>query len=243
MRFATRRSKAFFATIALLAIFHSPPGVAETLTLGSAEFPPEFVLSTDGKVSGEAAALLEKIVHKAGYSTNFKLFPTNRLLALVRDGQVDVSVATKAWEPENVGLFSRIAFGTIDICLFWRDDAARVGTIEAIDGKDVIVPLGQSTMLAILKKKAPKAVVMDATDHVSGVLMLQHGRADYLLDWEVPALANMAAHGIAVPPHLRVLGLSSYVIVSKSNPQAAEIMAKIDAAMESMRTAGDVPLR
>ena len=202
---------------------------SEILRVAVAEFPPGFVSEPDGTAGGTAVPLVESILREAGYQTDLRILPIGRVRALLDEGEVDVTIATHYLDPD-ISLFSKTPFGNIWISLFSREDAPVVTSLAELDGKDVIVPIGQLTPLSALQHAASNAHVLEARTHENALHMLRSGRADYLLDWRDPIVTLLAQR----KEHFRQVDLPpehSYFAVSRHRKDAEELLLRLDAAM------------
>jgi len=191
---------------------------------------------------GPAVDVLLRILDEAGYRADVRAYPSVRVRALVESGDLDISIATRVWDKDNIVLFPDTPFGEQKIGLFWRGTAHDVGSLAQLDGKTVIVPLGQFTPAALLKKKAPLAIMRESRDFEGAIAMLQNGRADYLLDWENPVRSQLDHLGLTLR-HLSLPPVYTYVVVGRRVPDAEGIIRRIDAVMKKLTAEGKLPQR
>lgn len=214
----------------------------ETLRVGVTGFPPGIISDEEGHAAGPAAEMLLKILSEAGYRADIRVYPSVRVRALVASGELDMSIATKIWDADGIALFSKQPFGEQKIGLFWRDPLSDVASLAQVNGKSVIVPLGQFTPAALLKEAAPRAAILEARDFEGAIAMLKNGRANYLLDWVNPVQSHLALLGLTLR-RLDLPPVYTYVVMGRRTESGGAMMERIDAVMTRLTVEGALPLR
>jgi len=232
----------FLLAAILLGQAPSFAAAPQTLRVGVTEFPPGVVAAADGHAEGPAADMIRRIFENAGYRADVRVYPSVRVRSLVTSGDLDASIASRFWDTDGIALYSEQPFGEPKIGLFWTDPKNDVTSLAQLDGKVVIVPLGQFTPAALLRLKAPHAVIEQSRDFAGAIAMLTNGRADYLLDWEGPVQSELDRLGLKVR-QLKLPPEYTYVVVSRRVPDAVAIVHRIDAAMRRLVAEGKLPLR
>jgi polar amino acid transport system substrate-binding protein len=229
-----------------LALCLSPAARAddddESLSVAVAEFPPGFVSEPDGKVSGLAVPIVTSILREAGYDTDLHIYPVGRVHALIEEGSVDVSIGTRYFDPDGAMLFTETPFSTIWIALFSREDSPPVDSLAKLNGKNVIVPFGQSTPLAMVRQAAPNAHILQPRTHENALHMLRSGRADYLLDWRDPIVTLITQR----KEHFRRFDMPAqhtYFVVSRRRKDAETVVKRLDEAMKRIAGADGTQAR
>jgi ABC-type amino acid transport substrate-binding protein len=186
--------------------------------------------------------MIRLIFGDAGYLADIRIYPSARVRALVSSGDLDASIAARFWDIDGIVLFSEEPFGEPKIALFWGDGASDVTSLAQLDGKVVIVPLGQFTPVALLRQKAPHAILEQPRDFAAAIAMLTKGRADYLLDWQNPVQSELDRLGLRLK-HLDLPPEYTYVVISRRVPDATTVIHRIDAEMRRLAAEGKLPMR
>jgi ABC-type amino acid transport substrate-binding protein len=225
-----------WAAVSLLLFSLSHFAVAadsETLRIAVAEFPPGFVSLPDGKAGGAAVPIVEAIFREAGYGTDLHIYPIGRVHALIEDGSVDVSVATRFFDTDGSMIFTDTPFGSIQISLFFREGVPGVASLAELDGKAVIIPIGQSTPLAMLQQAAPNAQILQPRTHENALHMLRSSRANYLLDWRDPIITLLTERKERLR-HLDLPPEHSYFVIPRHRKDAEDLVRRLDLAMKKL---------
>lgn len=228
--------------MAVLFLAGSLVQAADRLRVGVTGFPPGIVSDEDGHASGPAADMLLKILGEAGYQADIRVYPSVRVRAMVESGDLDMSIATKVWDKDGIAFYVKHPFGEQKIALYWRDVARDVHSLAELDGRTVIVPLGQFTPAAMLRNKAPLAHLRESRDFEGAVTMLQNGRADYLLDWKNPVESQLDRLGLSLR-HLDLPPVQTYVVIGRQVRGAQTIIGRVDAVMARYNADKTLPLR
>jgi polar amino acid transport system substrate-binding protein len=161
--------------------------------------------------------------------------PPARLVKMIADGEVDVTLSTISFPDfADKTLFSKRPALHIILEAYTLAPFPKLASLRDLNGRSVILQQGYGYGGLISYLKAPEngiTIAGTVPNAEVALRMLQAGRADYMLNYR-PTIE-------ALKQRLNVQGLQSnllsnlplHVVVSKSVPQAEQLMARFDAAI------------
>ncbi len=208
----------------------------EPLNVGYYELPP-YLEIIDGKLTGVLFDIWDDIASKVGVRYVPVNLPPARLVKSLAEGDVDVSMIPINF-PELAGhvLVSKEPAEHIVLEAYNFGPAPLITSIRDLVGKSVIVQQGFGYGGLITYLRAPEnriTIVASAPHAESGIRMLQAGRADVLLHYR-PAIKQLRRTMNLVGLQSTVLSaVPIHVVLSKSVPNSAALMARFDAAINA----------
>lgn len=214
-----------------------------TLVVGYYDFPPSIYTDAQGRPQGPVLELTTRIARHAGFHVRFRLLPSARLYAALKDGSIDLWVGASG-KPELAAhtLESRVTLSRISLNLYFRPDTPPPQLPGDLARRDLIIIGGYSYWPAIneiLTDPALGVRLRPTANHVSALEMLRHRRADYLLGYQIPV--NQARHllGIEELPFVPMRQVSIKFIVSRYASDSQAILAALERAYGEMAAAGE----
>lgn len=206
----------------------------EALNVGYYEIPP-YLQMADGKLTGLLFDTWNDLTARVGVAYVPVSLPPARLVRSLADGDIDVSL-TPITFPEFIGrtLFSKLpaAHIILEAYNFWP--APKLETLRDLNGRSVILQQGFGYGGLINYVRAPEnriTVAGSVPNPEVGMRMLEAGRADFLLHYRPSIQALSGAfdfHGLQA---MVLSDVPIHVVLSKSVPNSATLMARFDAAI------------
>jgi polar amino acid transport system substrate-binding protein len=171
---------------------HSGPSLALTrsLTVSIAEFWPYTYSDEDGKVEGDAVALLRATLGRLNMPYQIDFRPPARIYHQLKVGEVDVwigvldipSLKQHVWAVALPEEFN------IELFLWHRPETVEARDLSGLKGQSLAVINGYTYKGFIDELAAPhnRIRLYSSSGHESALRMLISGRADYLLDYRRP---------------------------------------------------------
>lgn len=217
---------------------------AETVALTTGQDDPPFT-DRDRSDGGIATHLVLEVLHAAGLQTRLDWLPWRRGYSLTRSGAYQASFPyLKTSERERDFLYSDIIF--TDSTYVWTRSGETIapGDPRRFAGKTICVPQSFHSplldMLAGMITRGEVAVIRPDTPEKC-VQMLAAGRVDALSGEEdeitVP-IRNLGLTGKISHDPAPLARLDFYVIFSKKNPGAADLLDRFNTALRRMKDDG-----
>ncbi|HLA36533.1 MAG TPA: transporter substrate-binding domain-containing protein [Rhodocyclaceae bacterium] len=229
MKFSyTLRSLALIAALSTLAT----PASAAPLEVGMLNFPPYYLLENESKpVGGYWFDFLKVLMARAGVDYAFKGYPPKRLYQNVAEGTTSIWMGVKD-VPDYAGkvLVSPKQISEINMELYAMGASAAIPkSIDELKGKSLITIRGYSYggMVTALNDPKNGIKIEVANTHEAAFQMLQAGRGEYLLDYIEPASETLAKLSFPPVSKYSIKVLPIYIMVSKSLPNAQDLMDKL----------------
>ncbi|WP_431978008.1 substrate-binding periplasmic protein [Pseudomonas oligotrophica] len=212
------------------------------LTVGYYDFPPVMYRDEHGVTRGEMADLTRQVLRQAGYQPRFRQLPSARLYAALVDGTVDVWLgAPGKIELRSHTLESRHNVGHTQLNLYHRADTPPPRIPDSLAGQGLIILNGYSywpRINRLLQDPALDIRLLRTASHHSALAMLLHRRADYLLDYQLPAEQVRREQGLAALPHVVLQRVPVHFIVSRHIADSEAVLDNLDRAFVELRAAG-----
>jgi len=193
-------------------------------------------LRDNGEPDNPLLPVASALFSKAAIPWRAKSYPASRMFNYLQDGTVQFSMLVKAPSLQACCLFSRKPVVTAEIRAYRRVGTAPAKTREDLIGKQVITIRGYSYggLAPYLGDPLNRITVHETQAHASAFKMLANARADYLLDYAGPAGEVLAAEPIGGIAYDVLSRQDVYLILSKSYPNAAQVMQRLEAIMATL---------
>lgn len=234
-----------FVLLLGLAAVSQAQAAGRTLTVGYYDFPPVMYGDSHGVTRGEMAELTRLVLRRAGYRPRFRRLPSARLYTALKSGSVDIWLGAPG-KPELRAHTRESAhsLGRVDLNLYHRADTPTPRIPKSLVGQGVIVINGYSywpSVNQLLQDPALDIRLLRTATHESALAMLRYRRADYLLDYQLPAEQARRDQGLEPLPHLVLQQVPIHFIVSRHVADSAAVLADLDRAFLALRAAGRLP--
>lgn len=233
----------FAAALAGPCFAASGPESPRTLTVGYYDFPPAIYTDAQSRPQGPVVGLTRKVLERAGFHARFRGLPSARLYAALKDGTVDVWPGAPG-KPELLTdtLEGRETLAQISLNLYHRPDTPPPDVPQSLAGRGVIVIGGYNYWPAVnqmLHDPQLDIRLHRASNHASALEMLQHRRADYLLDYQIPVNQLLQRLGLPALPYETIHQMPIRFIVSRHADNSRNIINALDRAYAEMAAAGE----
>lgn len=204
----------------------------ETLVFGSPVLPSLLSIGMDGRAGGPIGGILESIFTTAKIPVQFRELPSKRIEL---DQEVALTGGAKSESREKDWLFSQRPFVEVKICLYWQDlkgiHGQPVASVRDLNGRSVITVLGTDPARDFVQAQAPGTQFIEARTPEAALMMLQNRRAEFLLGADITMDAVLAASNGAKLESMPLKVMPIYLMVRRSRPDAADLLARIDGGM------------
>jgi polar amino acid transport system substrate-binding protein len=161
---------------------------------------------------------------------------------------------------EGKVLFSAFPVAGLDLRVYFRKVTPAVQNIEQLKGARVIVidrgasherknglkgarvivimGYGYGGLIKYLENPANKIAVDPSHTHTLAFRKLKAGRADYLLDYQLPASIAIEEAGVKDVRSHSISKVDIFFIVSRKTPGADELMKPMETAYQSLKADG-----
>jgi len=194
------------------------------LRMGIHNFPPDFVVSTDGKsCAGEGYLLAKKIFTQAGFDLTAICTTPARMYVLLEQGEVDFSINVKTTAAiSKAHQFIEPAYMAMQLMLYSHplsSTAPQDKTVAAIRAFDY---LGQRQQLIQQGYQ-----LVDMPDSISAVQLFLHQRTQHLISYQGPFVAFSSTQATNVMSGLKqkkLAEIDAYFVVSAASAHRQQII-------------------
>ena len=203
----------------------------EPVKMAYFDFPP-YIYAKGGKISGSIASLAHEMMVEAGLQYEFVSMPAARIYKDLAFGRVHFWIGTPgAAEMVGTTLVGTSVVGTSRLNIYGLGNGAPPGFEDLRD--TAIITLngyaygGRGAELAA----RPGIQILASHNHASAFLMLQAGRAPYLLDYHTPSKQTMLELGMSGISVTNVYERPNHLIVSKNSPHPELLLELLEAGV------------
>jgi polar amino acid transport system substrate-binding protein len=204
-------------------------------------YPDQSVWTTavdeGGEIRNPLLRLAASLFASAGIPWNGKSYPAARMFEYLQDGTADFSILVNTPALRKCCVISKNPVASTELRIYRMAGTPPVERQEDLIGKDIITILGYGYggLQGFIADKGNRIYNNVAMTHESAFIMLERGRADYLLEYVGPATEILSIHPI---PALRadVFGrLYVHMVLSKAYPDAENVMVRLEAIAEKLK--------
>lgn len=205
-------------------------------------YPDQSVWTAERDAQGNPAnpllRLAKVLFAEAAVPWRGAAYPASRMFNQLRTGGSQFSMLVQAPALKECCLISQAPVAHTEVRAYWTGATAPVHRKEDLAGKTVIVIHGYSYGELAGFLNDPRQGVQRTTvdSHRAAFTMLEHGRADYLLDYAGPANEMLAAHPVAGIQAQTLADVNVYLVLSRSYPDADAVMARLEAIAARLDT-------
>ena len=224
-----------------ISLADSATQVRPALAVGFSEFPPAIYSDAQGTAQGPLAEATRQLLHQAGYQPSFRSLPTARLYAALKDGTITLW-AGAGGKPGLAAhtLETRHALAEIRLNIYHRPDTPAPRLPDGLAGQGVIMVGGYDyweRINQILENPQYSIRLLHTASHLSGLRMLEHRRADYLLGYQIPTEHARQQLGIEPLPSITLERVPIHFIISRYAPDSEALRDALDRAHEQLLVA------
>ena len=202
------------------------PQKLEPVMMGYLHFPPHSY-TKDGRGTGIQLELAHKIFARMGQDYKMVEMPAARLYRALASGFVHIWMgANGVPELAKETIASKIVTGNIRLKLYSMREKMPL-SFEALKGQKLIIITGFTYNNKIKRIRSAKMnlTLLETTAHKTAFLMLNAGRANYLLDYESPSKIATDKMDIKGLSSEMIEDVPLYHIVSKKAPQPEVLLS------------------
>lgn len=222
-----------FLQVAAAAAADPPPSIEYA-------YPDQSVWTTKLDARGLPANPLlrvaEALFDRAGLSWRAHPYPAARMFESLRNGTANFSMLVKSPALDQCCLVGRKPVARTELRVYHAPATPPAHGRDALRGKNVIVIRGYSYGGLLAQLSAPDSGVTlhSAVSHQAAFTMLEHGRADYLLDYAGPAGEILSSRPGIDLRHEILDRLEVYLVLWRGYPDAEATMARLEAIADQM---------
>lgn len=215
------------------------PAVVDAKELEYA-FPDQSVwttrLNSQGQPDNPLLRLAGVLFAKAGIPWHGKAYPASRMFEYLRNGTAEFSMLVNAPALQECCLFGRQPMASAEIRVYRIGNKPAVHRREDLAGKRIITIRGYSYggLLSYIDDARNDVDNEVALKHDAAFAMLAAGRADYVLDYAGPAAEVLAEHPISGLQSDFLSRQEIYLVLSRGYPDAAGVMARLEAIADTL---------
>lgn len=179
------------------------------------------------------------ITKKAGLKLAFKHTPVKRMFRNLETGDANFSIMVKTKKLNECCITSKDPVHTIQLGVFRHSNAEKIETIEQLVGQKLIVIHGYSYSHyeTFLKESKDQIKTIKASSHRAAFELLNAGRADYMLNYNVPAVRKALPQKNNSVSFDLLHETNLYLVLNKIFPNHQETMQRLE------KVAREVPIK
>mgnify|MGYP000229213645 CR=1 FL=1 len=215
----------------VLVFSHAVKG--EPFEVAVTHFPPQFVVGTDGKISGPLVDVLAQTLDEIGVPYYFESYPPKRLLRNLIDGESQIALGIKTATSDGL---THAAYGTrpvhrVELRILSLSTTKIPVEFFGLIGETVGLIRGYeygSRRALLTKSKA--TTIVDINSHRAALEMLMKGRIRFLLDYKQPIESIITPAQLTAIDHLTIQEIDMFFIVSKTVKDANGLLQSMEKA-------------
>ena len=204
---------------------------AQEIKAGMLIFPLYCVDNGDQPQTGIYLDVMKKTLQHAGVRYQLKIYPAKRLYTNLGNGETDLYLGIKgAPEYEGKVLYSKTSISKIQMRIYAVGDTPLPLTKEDLRGHKISTIRGYSYGGLVSYFSDPKNNIDTAltAEHLASFQMLKNNRVDYVVNYKHPSEAVLENLYIPNLKYTNFYSVDVFFIVSKTTPNAAEIIQKLE---------------
>jgi polar amino acid transport system substrate-binding protein len=211
---------------------------------GFIEMRPFGYLSEEGGAEGHLVDIANVVLAAMSQPVAYRHLPAPRLYQQLRTGETAFALG-----PRDLSFIRDHAFQSkepltvMKLSVYRRPGTAPIKKLEDFLDKHVVLLQGYSygNLGPFFQDRSDNMELEYARTHLSGLKMIQYRRADYLVDYALPAqtvIANENLSGLVSDP-LSAVGI--HLFVSRKYPEAKAFIAAWDERFAQLRLSNKLP--
>jgi len=193
-------------------------------------------LNERGEPDNPLLNLANALFTRANIPWHGKNYPAARLFKYLQDGSTPFSMLVKVPALQECCLWSKKPVATAEVRAYRLGNTAPARTLEELSGKSVITIRSYSYggLRSFINDEKNRIRNSESPSHAAAFRMLASGRADYLIDYAGPAAEVLASENIPGIQSDQLLRQDVYLVLSKSYPDAARLMRRLENIADSL---------
>ncbi len=213
------------------------PAHDDAIKLAYIESPPYYFTNKEGKPEGIVIDITDKVMQRAGYKWSASSFSVHRIVNLLSSGQADLWVGLSTLSQfKDITLIGNSEIGKVTLNAYYIGDKPPVTKKEDLCGKSVIIMKEYSYggWVNFIKDPVNKIRYIELYIRDPAFDILKSRRADYLLDYEIPAKRKLEKINIPNLNHNIISTFALKFVVSKKTPNAQEVLNQLEKAYDDL---------
>ncbi|UCJ18051.1 transporter substrate-binding domain-containing protein [Pseudomonas sp. MM211] len=235
-----RNSTSIRFCLALLVAASSSVRSQETLRIGAEDDWYPYTAYRDGKIQGMSVDIVEAAFGASDIPIELVPYPYSRCMQMAHDGQLAACFNTSPDERiDSDFLIPQEPLFSDDILLWGQRGVAPDEKLEHLDGRKVAVTIGYEYGPRLDNDQ--QVIRVPVRRDLSGFLMLQHGRVDFVAAYRGTAQALFIEHPELQGQFAVVATLHRpelYLSFSRHQPNAAELVKRFEQGMRTIHDNG-----
>jgi ABC-type amino acid transport substrate-binding protein len=188
-------------------------------------------LDAQGLPANPLLRVAKRLFAEADIPWHGAAYPASRMFNQLRTGASQFSMLVPAPSLKECCLTSHAPVAHTEVRVYWTGATPPIRRKEDLAGKAVIVIHGYSYgELAPFLNDPANAIQRSTVDtHRAAFTMLEHGRADYLMDYAGPAGEMLAAKPMPGIQSATLADVNVYLVLNRNYPDAASVMQRLEA--------------
>lgn len=211
------------------------------LRVGVLHIPPLAEVRSPTNTSGPLIHYMHRLLQSAGVAYRMEGFPARRLYRNLAAGESQFWVGIKnVPEYEGKVLYSKQPVYSLHLRLYRLPGTPEIRQLSVLQTQRLIVIRGYSYggLLEPLKQRPMGLQWKDANTNYKALEMLQLRRGDYLLSYAEP-IEQLLRQRPQRLEHEALQELPMYLVLSRTTPQAEELMSRLNQVATSMFLSGE----
>lgn len=227
----------------LLGLFMLPV-VGEPYVAGGAQSKPYAYEDKDGHLEGFSVDIARRVMKLANLDVTFVIYPVNRLQAMLRKGEIDINFADALiWnssEEQRRYVFSKPYSTVKEHLYFLADHPARGQTIAQLEHLTIGMVRGYNYWALDPAIEERRLSRLETSQDEALIKLLQSRRVDAIAMVDDIFDEVTSAHDLDPGQFVQGARLSEAPLVFKLQPQYASWLPRINSAIDSLNTSGEL---
>ncbi len=208
------------------------------LKYGYPEQAPRAYTNEYGQPDGYYPRLLKVLLARANMPWRGYSYPAARLMHNLQSGETTFSILVKNPILDNCCFYSKNPVWFDELNAYSMGDKPAIKRKEDLIGKSVIVLSGFSYggLISFINDPQNRIKIHPANSHIAAFLMLEAGRADYLIDYAEPAIHERLGKSPIAGLRSDLLDVTRmYFVISRQYPNAEATLERLESLYAAMR--------
>lgn len=198
---------------------------------GYVHFPPFFSETAPGKVDGEMAELINRLMQDLQREVNPVQYPNRRMISLLNEGKLDLAMVMSSVLTEpHLYYRSEKPVAMMELAIYWQPGTTPVQQLSELHNSRLIVMSGFSYGGLRATLEPDYGIIrhlIEIEQHSLGLTALQLNRGDYLLNYRhvMPADSEQQLQFHVIS------NFEMFLWLRKTLPCAEQLIQQIDALL------------
>ena len=218
--------------VSLVVLCNASFAVNAEVKIAYLDTPPYAFHNADQEPSGLLIDAFREIVDEVGLEARFVHLPHRRLIDFIERGEIDIWAGQDNSRVNNeLALVSQHPLFLMDLYVYWREGAQPKNTLDDLKNQNLVLISSYSYGGNFSNLVKHSKHTEFAINHEDGFEKLFMAQSQYLLGYKKISEAIIDKFKIVGVKGNQLAQYKLYLKVSKSTPNAIEIMKKADALL------------